>query len=75
MGKNTANKYIGTDGRKYVTINGNRYFRRSKNQENENICIYSFIYSPENSAYLLIGVITILGLGAVWTIMFFHMLV
>ncbi len=74
IGKNTANKYIGADGSKYVTINGNRYFRRSKNQENESICIYSFIYSPENSAYLLIGVITILGLGAVWTIMFFHML-
>lgn len=74
IGKNAANKYIGKDGNKYVTLNGNRYFRRSKDQENENICIYSFIYSPENSAYMLIGVITILGLGAVWTIMFFHML-
>ena len=74
IGKNTANKYMGKEGSNYVTINDNRYFRRRKDQENENICIYSFIYSPENSAYLLIGVITILGLGAVWTVMFLNML-
>ena len=74
IGENAANKYVGKAGSKYVTLNGNRYLRRSKDQENENICIYSFIYSPENSAYMLIGVITIIGLGAVWTIMFFHML-
>lgn len=74
IGKNTANKYIAKDGSKYVTLNDNRYFRRSRVQENENIFIYSFIYSPENSAYMLIGVITIIGLGAVWTVMFLNLL-
>ena len=74
IGKNTANKYIGEKGSNYVTIHDNRYFRRRKDLEKENICIYSFIYSPENSAYLLIGVITIIGLGAVWTVMFLNML-
>ncbi len=74
IGKGTTNKYIGKNGGKYVTLGEKRYFRRSREQKYENICIYSFIYSPQNSVYMIIGVATILGLGAIWTVMFLNML-
>lgn len=72
--KNSANKYMEKNGGKYIRLNDKRYFRRSRSLESENIRIDSFIYSPENSAYLIIGVITIISLGAVWTVMFLNML-
>lgn len=74
IGEDTTNKYIGKDESKYVTLDDKRYFRGKREQEYENICIYSFIYSPKNSVYVIIGVITIIGLGAIWTAMFLNML-
>jgi sensor histidine kinase YesM len=73
-GKNSANKYMEKGGGKYIKLNDKRYLRRSRSLEFENIRIYSFIYSPENSAYMIIGFITITGLGGVWTVMFLNML-
>ena len=66
----TANKYRPADAAQYVRVNGNRYLRSSRSLENGTVLAYSFIYSPTNYSYLLVGLLLIVLLGLSWAAMF-----
>lgn len=69
-----GNKYHPSDKRGYVFVNDSRYLTGERHLTDMGITAYSFIYSPYNYNYILIGILTILGLGLVWSLMFFHLL-
>lgn len=69
-----ANKYKDTDNSNYIYTNDRRYLLGKRVLKDRNIILYSFIYSPKNYLYMLIGVVTIVVLGCIWTIMFLKML-
>lgn len=58
----------------YVTSNDSRYLTGFRYLSEPGIYLYSFIYAPRNFTYILIGMLIILSLGAVWTVMLFHLL-
>lgn len=68
--QNTVNKYHPTDSERYVKIDGSRYLRSKRLLEGGSVVAYSFIYSPANYSYLLIGTFFILMLGVSWAVLF-----
>lgn len=69
LGKRGANKFAAPTG-KYVKVGDSRYRVATLTDERRNIRIYSFVYEPKNYTYIMIGVITILMLGVLWTVSF-----
>ena len=53
-----------------MKVDGSRYLRSSRSLENGTVLAYSFIYSPPNYDYLLVGLFLILMLGLSWSAMF-----
>lgn len=68
------NKYVPADSDAYQWFNDSRYLTSSRYLGKEGVNIYSFIYYPGYYSYMVIGVLVILGLGIVWTLMFFHLM-
>ena len=58
----------------YEWNNGNRYFVGSRYLKEPGVQIYAFLYSPRTVGYVLLGVAVIIGLGFLWTWMFFRIL-
>lgn len=70
LSQKNANKYLPADAAQYVRVNGNRYLLSSRSLENGTVLAYSFIYSPTNYSYLLVGLLLIVLLGLSWAAMF-----
>lgn len=70
LSPNNINKYYPTDSERYVKIDGSRYLRSKRLLEDGSVIAYSFIYSPANCSYLLIGILFILILGMSWAALF-----
>lgn len=70
LAPNNINKYYPTDSERYVKIDGNRYRRSKWLLEDGSVIAYSFIYSPANYSYLLVGTLFILILGLSWAALF-----
>lgn len=68
------NKYYPADEGTYRFVNDSRYLASSRFLEAQGVNIYSFIYYPGYYSYMLVGVLVILGLGIIWTLMFFHLM-
>ncbi|MEM1484509.1 histidine kinase [Oscillospiraceae bacterium PP1C4] len=64
------NKFKEEPTRHVITINGIRYLTSARILEDGKVVLYSFIYSSENSLYIVIGVLTIIFLGIIWFVMF-----
>ncbi len=69
----STNKYKGKISEEFIWVNESRYMADHKILQDKQIHLYSFIYSPRNYIYVLIGVGTILVLGFFWTYIFFGM--
>ena len=70
LSQKNANKYRPADAARYVKVDGSRYLCSSRSLENGTVLAYSFIYSPPNYDYLLVGLFLILMLGLSWSAMF-----
>ena len=70
LSQKNANKYLPADAAQYVRVNGNRYLRSSRSLENGTVLADSFIDSPTNYSYLLVGLLLIVLLGLSWAAMF-----
>ena len=68
------NKYRTDAGAHYQQFGDSRYLTDSRFLEEPGVYLYSFIYTPGTRTSLLIGTAVILGLGLVWTGMFFHLM-
>lgn len=66
----SLNKFSAKHSRHVISIDDTKYLVGSQVMEKEHVVLYSFIYQPGNTFYLLIGVATILALGVVWFVMF-----
>ncbi len=69
-----VNRYNTDDQSLYQQFGDDRYLTDSRYLEEAGVRLYSFIYAPGSSTYLLIGIAVILGLGFVWAGMFFHLM-
>ena len=58
----------------YRWIGGIRYMTGEREINDPGIYIHSFIYEPPNIYFIMIGVLTILGLGIFWTMILFRLL-
>ncbi len=58
---------------KYMWVNESRYLAESRELKDLGVTLYSFIYTPQNHVYIIVGVGTILILGLLWTSLFFRM--
>lgn len=58
---------------KYMWVNESRYLTENRVLKDLGITLYSFIYTPRNHIYIIVGVGTILILGLLWTSLFFRM--
>ena len=74
LSEHTINKYRPDGKHVYQWINGNRYLTGTRYLEEPGIYIYSYIYSPVNYSYMLIGTVIIFGLGIIWAFLFFRLL-
>lgn len=70
----TLNKYVPKTADTYHFVNESRYLASTRFLERQEVYLYSFIYYPGYTGYIIIGVLVILGLGFIWTLMFFHLL-
>lgn len=70
LSQKNANKYHPNESDRYVKIEGSRYLCSQRLLEDGSVIAYSFIYSPANSTYLLIGMLFILLLGISWAVLF-----
>lgn len=68
-----TNKFQKHPGQHISTINGVSYLLSSRVLPDQKAVLYSLIYAPGNSPYVLLGVLTILILGTVWLVMFLKM--
>lgn len=68
-----TNKYKPAESNSELWVNESRYLTDTKELKDTGITLYSFIYSPRNYRYVFIGLITIIALGAVWTLLFRRM--
>lgn len=69
-----GNKYFNRDTGEYLWQEDSRYLKGQRYLADKHIFIYSFIYSPRNASYVLIGILTILSLGGLWTVLFLNLL-
>lgn len=70
---NNVNKYKAEyDG--YKWIGGIRYLAGEREIIDPDVRIHSFIYEPPNIYFIMIGVLTILGLGVFWIMILFRLL-
>ena len=74
LGGYAINKYRGSIQKEYRWFGDSRYMTSGRYLDDPGVCIYSFVYTPGSRTYLLIGLSVILGLGLVWTGMFFHLM-
>ncbi len=68
------NKYRPEQNPEYVWLGDSRYRADRRALSDKGVTLYSLMYAPRNSAYIAVGVATILVLGMIWTIIFFRML-
>ena len=68
------NKFRTEAQRAYEWFGDSRYLTDSRYLEEPGVYLYSFVYTPGSRTYLFIGLSVILGLGLVWTGMFFHLM-
>lgn len=64
-----ANKFRKLPGQHILSIKGIRYILSSRTLPGKRAVLYSLIYTPGNTIYILLGVLTILTLGTVWLVM------
>lgn len=64
-----ANKFRKQPGQRISSIKGIRYILSSRTLPDHRAVLYSLIYTPGNTIYILLGVFTILILGTVWIVM------
>ncbi|HOE56444.1 MAG TPA: histidine kinase [Bacillota bacterium] len=65
-----ANKFRKRPGQHISSIKGIRYILSSRTLPDQRAVLYSLIYTPGNTIYILLGVLTIITLGTVWLVMF-----
>ncbi|NLO40019.1 MAG: histidine kinase [Ruminiclostridium sp.] len=65
-----TNKFRKNDAQRISNIKGIRYILSSRTLPDNRAVLYSLIYTPGNTIYILLGVLTILILGTVWLVMF-----
>ena len=65
-----TNKFREDTGRHIVTVQGIRYMTGARVLTDKKTVLYSFVYSPGNSLYIVIGVGIIVLLGCIWLAMF-----
>ncbi len=65
-----TNKFKEEINRHVITINGIRYLSSARILQDKKAVLYSFIYSSENSLYIVTGVVTIIFLGSIGLVMF-----
>lgn len=70
LSQKNANKYHPAESDRYIKIEDSRYLCSKRVLEDGSVIAYSFIYSPANSTYLLIGILFILMLGLSWAALF-----
>ncbi len=68
------NKFRTDVQRNYQWFGDSRYYTESCYLEEPGVYLYSFVYSPGSRTYLVIGLSVIVGLGLVWTGIFFHLM-
>lgn len=64
-----ANKFRKQPGQRIASIKGIRYILSSRTLPNQGAVLYSLIYTPGNTIYIFLGVLTIIILGTVWLVM------
>ncbi len=69
----SANKFKADTAWHAVQVNGLRYMAGGKVLADRRVVVYSFLYTPENIPFILIGVLTIAFLGALWFLMFLNL--
>lgn len=65
-----TNKYKLDPARRFITVQDNRYRMGTRILTDKNAILYSLVYSPRNSLYIIIGLFTIVLLGYIWLVMF-----
>lgn len=65
-----TNKYKVDPAQRFITVQDNRYRLGTRSLTDKNVILYSLVYSPRNSLYVIIGIITIVLLGYIWLVMF-----
>lgn len=70
----SLNKYMPKELEDYQWVHDSRYQTSCRYLEEPGVYIYSFIYYPGYFSYIAVGIFVILGLGIIWTLMFFHVL-
>lgn len=65
-----GNKYRLSPSTRFVTVQNNRYRVKARVLADKNAILYSFVYSPGSTLYVLAGVGIIVFLGLFWLIMF-----
>ncbi len=65
-----TNKYKMDPARRFLTVQGNRYRLGTRILADKDVIFYSLVYSPRNSLYIIIGLLTIVLLGYIWLAMF-----
>ena len=68
-----TNKFKAETAWHAVQVNGLRYMAGGKVLADRRVVVYSFLYTPENIPFILIGVLTIAFLGALWFLMFLNL--
>jgi len=69
----SANKFKADTAWHAVQVNGLRYMAGGRVLADRRVVVYSFLYTPENIPFILIGVLTIAFLGALWFLMFLNL--
>ncbi|MDF1493854.1 sensor histidine kinase [Caproiciproducens sp. CPB-2] len=70
LSERNTNKYKADPSQHFVTVQENRYRTGARVLTDKKAVLYSFVYSPGNSLYIIIGVMTIVLLGCIWLVMF-----
>lgn len=73
VSSSNVNKYKDKDDG-YKWIGGIRYLTGEREIDEPGVRIHSFIYEPPNIYFIMIGVVTILGLGIFWIMILFRLL-
>lgn len=74
LSKGVGNKYRNLDNSTYLWNNDNRYLVGKRFIETPGICAYAIIYSPRNWEYIMVGILTMIGIGIVWNTLFLHLI-
>lgn len=65
-----GNKYRLTPGTSFITVQNSRYRVKARILADKDAILYSFVYSPGSTLYVVVGVGIIAFLGLIWLVMF-----